>query len=443
MKGLETKYDFPRFVAGKDVEPESNNEITQARIYAGKACDKVREEGYAFKKEFSRSSSQGSSSSSEDIKRSTDTPVLLTKNEMKALKSMVFSISRKLFQIERLDSEFDAVGVNLQSVLVWAIREHHLMSHGNSADSEVIEFNIKIDGRPLGGGTEREILKNMEGIVRKSLPTDKVSKLFQRCERSGEQVILAYVTFFEERRQFAKGILDNGTYIRDYGSYQEPIKIEDAQDLKAYLCELENDWALRHDQLVKFVKEHVVANKQIKPLTKPPKKKRRQKEMPSRDSREEEVQINEKLNNYAAELEVEFFVKVCKDWAGIAQTMRDSVFEKEDEQMIDIHDIKCKEWGFLLKRLFGVHLGTGDYGHLTIDHSTMLLRQFRSMHHYSGQGFESSHKLHRQLFAKATNHDSSGPGQSLDQILTHWYATKTLYIRQLFREAKESLLLSE
>ena len=36
------------------------------------------------------------------------------------------------------------------------------------------------------------------------------------------------------------------------------------------------------------------------------------------------------------------------------------------------------EWGFLLKKLFGIHLGshlgTGDYGHLVIDHSVMFLQ---------------------------------------------------------------------
>ena len=59
---------------------------------------------------------------------------------------------------------------------------------------------------------------------------------------------------------------------------------------------------------------------------------------------------------------------------------------------------QCKEWGFLLKpELFGVHLGTGDYGQLVIYHSAMLLRQFRSLYKYSGKGFEASHKLHRNL----------------------------------------------
>lgn len=101
--------------------------------------------------------------------------------------------------------------------------------------------------------------------------------------------------------------------------------------------------------------------------------------------------------------------------------MRDKVFKQDEDQLIDIYEVKCKEWGFLLKKLFGHHLGTGDYGHLVVDHSAMLLRHFRSMYKYSGQGFESSHKLHRQLYSRATNHDASGPGQSLNQILTHWY----------------------
>ena len=47
-----------------------------------------------------------------------------------------------------------------------------------------------------------------------------------------------------------------------------------------------------------------------------------------------------------------------------------------------------------MRHLFGVTLGTGDYGHLTIDHSAMLLRLHRSLAKYSNQGFEASHKVH-------------------------------------------------
>ena len=70
------------------------------------------------------------------------------------------------------------------------------------------------------------------------------------------------------------------------------------------------------------------------------------------------------------------------------------------------YQIQCKEWGFLCRELFGPGLGTGDYGHLTVEHSPMLMRRFKSMARYSNQGFEAAHKVHRQLYAHCTNHDS-------------------------------------
>jgi hypothetical protein len=62
---------------------------------------------------------------------------------------------------------------------------------------------------------------------------------------------------------------------------------------------------------------------------------------------------------------------------------------------------------------FGQLLGTGDYGHLVIEHVSMLIRTFGSMCEFSNQGFESSHKVDRRLYQQATNHnmhqkDSSG-----------------------------------
>ena len=84
--------------------------------------------------------------------------------------------------------------------------------------------------------------------------------------------------------------------------------------------------------------------------------------------------------------------------------------------IFSVFSFKCKDWGFLLKKQFGSHLGTGDYGHLVVDCSAMLLQHFHSFYKYSGQGFESSHKLHHQLYSKATNHDASEPGQSCELI---------------------------
>ncbi|RMX38908.1 hypothetical protein pdam_00025454, partial [Pocillopora damicornis] len=133
----------------------------------------------------------------------------------------------------------------------------------------------------------------------------------------------------------------------------------------------------------------------------------------------------------------------CK-WREIATTMRHKVFDDDMEEEIDVFDLEirqlcyeCKEWGFCLRDLFGLGLGTGDYGHLTVEHTSMLLRNFRSLRDYSNQGFETSHKLQKQIYSRATNHDGSGEASSLDQILTHHYAERLLFLRLCFRNAKE------
>ncbi|RMX59857.1 hypothetical protein pdam_00023024 [Pocillopora damicornis] len=65
---------------------------------------------------------------------------------------------------------------------------------------------------------------------------------------------------------------------------------------------------------------------------------------------------------------------VCKEWKEIAFVTRNKVLKDTEQEDIDFFDIKCKEWGFLLKEPFGSSLGTGDYSHLTIDHAPMLRR---------------------------------------------------------------------
>ena len=81
-------------------------------------------------------------------------------------------------------------------------------------------------------------------------------------------------------------------------------------------------------------------------------------------------------------------------------------------RLLILFHLQCKEWGFLLRELFGANLGTGDYGHLTIDHAPMLMRRFLSMRDYSQQGFEASHKDQRQLWLKASSHDCKGEATS-------------------------------
>ena len=73
---------------------------------------------------------------------------------------------------------------------------------------------------------------------------------------------------------------------------------------------------------------------------------------------------------------------------------------------------KCKEWGFLLREVFGCSLGTGDYGHITIEHASLLFRNHLSLREYLNQGFEAAHSLTRQLYSKATSHERHGHASS-------------------------------
>lgn len=244
-----------------------------------------------------------------------------------------------------------------------------------------------------------------------------------------------YVTFFEERKMYVTEILECGKFSRDYGVRQETVKIEAGNDFEKFLTRRKNEWETMLKEVEDRFLELSTADS-LADVPSEPKRKRRKK-----SSVHPQMSVKQDpFASYAAEFQVMFFKRVCCDWRDIALTIRDRVFEEGEEQLIDMHDVKCKEWGFLLKKLCGVHLGTGDYGHLVIDHSAMLLRQFRSLYKYSGQGFEASHKLHRNLYSKATNHDASAPGQSLDQILTHWFSTMLLSLRYSFREAKNSIM---
>ena len=82
------------------------------------------------------------------VQRSDDSPVLLTKNEITAIKKLVFSVVRKTLKIDiYMNVEFDECDVDLAAVLGWAIREQRLIT----SEAEDVEFNIKLDGRPLRG----------------------------------------------------------------------------------------------------------------------------------------------------------------------------------------------------------------------------------------------------------------------------------------------------
>ncbi len=56
----------------------------------------------------------------------------------------------------------------------------------------------------ITGSFEREVLKHFDSIVERSLPIEKVKKYYNQSPGTGKQVILDYVTFFEERKMVSK-----------------------------------------------------------------------------------------------------------------------------------------------------------------------------------------------------------------------------------------------
>lgn len=50
------------------------------------------------------------------------------------------------------------------------------------------------------GSFEREVLKHFDTIVEKSLPLSKVTDYYKQSPGSGRQLILDFVTFFEEQK---------------------------------------------------------------------------------------------------------------------------------------------------------------------------------------------------------------------------------------------------
>lgn len=85
-------------------------------------------------------------------KKDGDLQCLLTKNMIKACKTVIFSTVRSLMKIEPLDPHYGITGysVGLAPTLIWAIREARLH---NSANPSMI-FNLKLDGRHFAGNVK-------------------------------------------------------------------------------------------------------------------------------------------------------------------------------------------------------------------------------------------------------------------------------------------------
>jgi len=74
--------------------------------------------------------------------------LLLTQSQVIAVRHMIFRIIKETMGIKRNpQASKEAYEVDLESVVVWAIREQRL----HNQDGEELEFNLKLDGRSLGG----------------------------------------------------------------------------------------------------------------------------------------------------------------------------------------------------------------------------------------------------------------------------------------------------
>lgn len=56
----------------------------------------------------------------------------------------------------------------------------------------------------ISGGTERQILKNIDNIVNTALPLDKVSGYYQDSEGGGWEEVMEYLVFFQQRKEVSQ-----------------------------------------------------------------------------------------------------------------------------------------------------------------------------------------------------------------------------------------------
>ena len=81
------------------------------------------------------------------FQNSSDNPVLLNINEIKAMKKMVFGVCTVLMRIQRVSSPIPGYSVQLDPVMEFIAREQRL----HQLSSPVIMLMLKIDGRPFWG----------------------------------------------------------------------------------------------------------------------------------------------------------------------------------------------------------------------------------------------------------------------------------------------------
>ena len=81
------------------------------------------------------------------VQKSGDADILLNKGQVKAVRKVIFEAVKTTMKISPLGNLI-GYKVSLEASIIWAIRELRLHQQDNKG---ALEFNIKLDGRPLFG----------------------------------------------------------------------------------------------------------------------------------------------------------------------------------------------------------------------------------------------------------------------------------------------------
>ena len=85
------------------------------------------------------------------FKKTTDFAILPTKNQICAIKDVLFRVTYKTVGIGNLPDGLPGGQVDLESVMAWSIREMRLHQVDGTETNHTLHFNLKLDGRPFWG----------------------------------------------------------------------------------------------------------------------------------------------------------------------------------------------------------------------------------------------------------------------------------------------------
>ncbi|KAK3727925.1 hypothetical protein QZH41_016377 [Actinostola sp. cb2023] len=119
-------------------------------------------------------------------------------------------------------------------------------------------------------------------------------------------------------KMYFQHFLKSGNFIRDYGTTSKTILLDDTEKLKQFIEEKVQHWIRMQNEI------------SLKYLTFSKKKRKKQGD--------------QSLEEYIADFQIKAFKNVFGGWKEIALTMRSRVFEDNEEEDIDIFDLKWNKY---------------------------------------------------------------------------------------------------